>query len=111
MIGEGALVAGVRNYRYAGEPAQPGDQLWIPVTGLGAGTDPGSLMVSIGDSTVSVEAVRALRTSAGVAEVRITVPAAPALGEAVPLTIQIVLPDGRLVTSQPVTIAIEPVRP
>jgi uncharacterized protein (TIGR03437 family) len=111
VIGEGALVAGARNYRYAGEPAQPGDQLWIPVTGLGAGVDRGSLMMSLGESSVAVEAVRALGASAGVTQVRITVPAAAPFGDAVPLAIQIVLPDGRLVASRPVTIAIEPVRP
>jgi uncharacterized protein (TIGR03437 family) len=114
VIGEGALVAGVRSYRYAGEPAQPGDPLWIPVTGLGAGSGPGSLTVILGESSVEVEAVRAPGTApsarAGVTEVRITVPAMAPFGDAVPLAIQVVLPDGRLVASRPVTIAIEPAR-
>jgi uncharacterized protein (TIGR03437 family) len=111
VIGEQGLVAGARNYRYTGEPAQPGDPLWIPVTGLGIASDPGSLTVSLGDNTVAVDAVRPLGGSAGVIEVRITVPAVAPFGDAVLLAVQAVLPDGQLMASRPVTIAIEPVRP
>jgi hypothetical protein len=55
--------------------------------------------------------VRVQGSSAGVTEVGIRVPATAQPGDAVPLTVQMMLPDGRVVASRPVTIAIETVRP
>jgi len=105
----GVLIAAPRNYLYAAEPAQPGDHLTIPVTGLNPNT---SFMTSaqIGDLYVPVDWVRPVAGWAGVMEVGVTLPAAVRTGDAVSLVLQQLGQDGRtMVLSKPVSIAIEPV--
>jgi uncharacterized protein (TIGR03437 family) len=105
----GVLIAAPRNYLYAAEPAQPGDHLTVPVTGLNPNT---SFMTSaqIGDMYVPVDWVRPVAGWAGVMEVGVTLPAAVRTGDAVSLVLQQLGQDGRtMVVSKPVSIAIEPV--
>jgi uncharacterized protein (TIGR03437 family) len=105
----GFLIAAPRNYLYAAEPAQPGDHLTIPVTGLNPNT---SFMVSaqIGDLYVPVDWVRPVAGWAGVTEVGVTLPAAVRTGDTVSLVLQQLGQDGRtMVLSKPVSIAIEPI--
>jgi uncharacterized protein (TIGR03437 family) len=107
---DGLMLAMPRNYRFPGEPAQPGDSLWIPVTGLGDGSDAASISVKIGNLRVPVNEIRAIPGSAGVAQVAITVPSAVSLDDAALLAIERVMPDSRVTASQPVSIATEPAR-
>jgi uncharacterized protein (TIGR03437 family) len=105
----GVLIAAPRNYLYAAQPAQPGDHLTIPVTGLNPNT---SFITSaqIGDLYVPVDWIRPVAGWAGVMEVGVTLPAAVRTGVAVPLVLQQFGQDGRtMVVSKPVSITIEPV--
>ena len=106
----GALIAAPRNYLYAAEPAQPGDHLSIPVTGLNPNTS-FTTSAQIGDLYVPVDWVRPVAGWAGVTEVGVTLPAGIQTGDAVPLVLEQLGQDGRtVVISKPVSIAIEPVR-
>jgi uncharacterized protein (TIGR03437 family) len=105
---EGSRLAMARNYRYASEPAQPGDSLRISMTGLSANTDAGRVIVKIGDLELAADSVRPVTGWAGIEQVAVTIPAAAAAGDSVPLTVREILPDGRVVESQTATIAIEP---
>jgi uncharacterized protein (TIGR03437 family) len=101
-----------RNFRLPGEPAQPGDQIAIWATGLGSGAElaPGTVMVNISGIDVAVESVKAVPGQAGVYALQIQVPAATAFGDAVPLQVEVVTPDGRRFNSNSVTMAVEAVR-
>ena len=109
-IGDGSMLAMARNYRYVSEPAQAGDRLSILVTGLGSNVDTAALSVKIGDASLPVDSARPLAGSAGVTELSVTVPAAASFGDAVPLIVQSVRPDGRVAASQTVMIGIEQIR-
>jgi uncharacterized protein (TIGR03437 family) len=106
-------VAAVRSYRVQGQPAQPGDQLSILATGIGAAADPSTglrAVVKIGGLSADVESIGP-SSSAGVYELRFTLPAAVPAEDEVPLTIQVAQPDGQVIESNRVTIAVEAVRP
>ena len=109
-IVDGSLVAMARSYIVDAEPAQPGDVLRIPVTGLGAGADPASLSVRIGNLRVPVDEIQPAQGMVGVEQVAIKVPFAVSFDDAAPILIERSMPDGTVVSSQPVTIATEPVR-
>jgi hypothetical protein len=95
----------------SGQPAQPGDAIAVRATGLGAEPRPEAVLLWIGRLSVPAEAVHPVPGSAGVHEVTARVPAGAPEGEAVPLWIQIAMPDGRLAESNEVTLAIEGARP
>src|ERR1700758_4579134 len=94
-----------RNFRYPSQPAQPGDALSIPVTGLSAAADAGRLSVSIDGLQVPVDEVSAVPGWAGVKRISITIPASAPTGDAVPIGLTESLPDGRIATSQSAIVA------
>jgi len=93
--------------RVAGQPAQPGDSLTIRATGLG---DHLPIAVRIADTYAAVLSVASAPDAAGVSEIRLTLPASVSFGDAVPVVLEITAPDGKLIRSNSVTVAIEPVR-
>jgi len=106
----GLLIAAPRNYLYAAEPAQPGDQLSIPVTGLHPDTS-FTVSAKIGDLNVPVDWIRPVAGWAGVMEVGVTLPAAVQTGDTIPLVLQQLRQDRRTIAiSKPVSIAIEAAR-
>lgn len=109
-IFDGSRLAMARNYRYSSEPAQPGDTMSIAVTGLSPGADPGRLLVAIGDLSVPVDDVHVVTGRAGVEQIAVTIPSSAPTGDAVPIVVKELLPDGSFASSAKATIAIEPVR-
>jgi uncharacterized protein (TIGR03437 family) len=103
-----SAVATVRNPVVLGEPAQPGDNLAVRVTGVP--TD-AVVYVQLGDVRVPGYAIQAVAGRPGVYEVLTTVPAGVVFGDAVPVRIQVISAGGGFVESNVVTMAIEPVRP
>ncbi|HVN04452.1 MAG TPA: putative Ig domain-containing protein [Bryobacteraceae bacterium] len=113
--GQGAIVfvgtstlAMVRNARYDAQPAQPGDRVAIRVTGAPAQSQ---TMVKVGGIIVPAESVTPLEGSPGVYEVLITLPGGTPEGDAVPVSALAAETSGRVVESNIVTMAVEPVRP
>jgi uncharacterized protein (TIGR03437 family) len=105
----GFLIAAPRNYLYAAEPAQPGDQLAIAVTGLDSNPS-FPISAKIGDLNVSADWIRPVAGWAGVMEVGITIPAAAQTGDAVSLVVQQLRLNGTSAASNSASIAIEAVR-
>ena len=103
-----SAVATVRNPVVLGEPAQPGDNLAVRVTGVP--TD-AVVYVQLGDVRVPGYAIQTVAGRPGVYEVLTTVPAGVVFGDAVPVRIQVISAGGGFVESNVVTMAIEPVRP
>jgi len=102
---DSSLIAMPRNHRFAAEPAQAGDMLRIPVTGISADTDPNLLSIQIGDlelPAISVEPV-----AAGISNISVSVPGAAPFGAAIPVAIHYRSLKGDVTTSQTATIAIE----
>jgi uncharacterized protein (TIGR03437 family) len=64
-------------------------------------------LIKVGGVYAEVEFVYAAPGLAGVAEVGIKVPAAVSAGDAVPLVVQVVKPDGQLIESNTATITVE----
>jgi len=104
------LIAMPRNYRYAGQPAQPGDSLRIPVTGLSTEIDPKLVVIEIGGIQVGADWVRPASGALGITEIGVTLPHAVAPGDAAPLVVKQQRHDGRSFASQTAWIAIEAVR-
>src|SRR6202008_1545619 len=101
-------VATVRDYRIAGQPAQPGDHLSIRVTGLASPDSPAAIqpIVRLGGVSAAVDSVKAIPGLSGVYEVQLTVPAAAPFGDAIPVLMQLLQPDGKLIESNQPTITI-----
>ncbi|HVW84150.1 MAG TPA: putative Ig domain-containing protein, partial [Bryobacteraceae bacterium] len=100
-----------RNPNVSAHPAQPGDEIQIRATGLGA--SPAGLVqtmrVRIGDLYTGAESIEAAPGRPGIWLIRLRVPAGVAGGdEAVQL--QMISPNGNQVTSNIVTAAFEAVR-
>jgi uncharacterized protein (TIGR03437 family) len=110
-IFDGVRLAMARNYLYPSEPAQPGDSLSVPVTGLSANAEPSRLSVTLGDLRLPVDEIRPVAGWAGINLITVTIPASTPVGDAVPLTVRESLVDGRVASSETATVAIEPVRP
>ena len=104
-----SLLATSRAYNVVGQPAEPADSLAILVTGMGSPDSPPP-MVTIGGVTVGADSVQAVPGFAGVYQVVVKVPAGVPTGDAVPVVLQMPAADGSTVTSNTVTIAIEPSR-
>ena len=111
-LSETGQLAMVRNFRVDTQPAQPNDPISVWVTGLGTTQDAGNfqVIVKVGDISVTADSVRSLPGFAGVHQLEARVPSATALGEAVPIQIE-VLRDGQRIRSNTATIAIEPIQP
>jgi uncharacterized protein (TIGR03437 family) len=99
----GSRLAMPRNHRFPSQPAQAGDMLSIPMTGLPANAGSGSLIVKIGGVPVPADFVRPVPGAAGVSEIGVTIPRSAALGDSIPVSVE--LPVGGV--SQAAQIAIE----
>jgi uncharacterized protein (TIGR03437 family) len=104
-------LAVVRDFRNAGQPAQPGDYVSIRATGLGSADElsGGKPLVNIGGVPVQADTVDRSAGFAGVFDVRVKLPAGAPTGSEIPLTLELPGRDGGL--SNTVSIAIEPARP
>jgi hypothetical protein len=110
FAGTGDLVMS-RNFRIPAEPAQPGDEIQIQATGLGGNAvSAGSVLVDLSGIAAEVQSITAVPGEAGVFMIQARVPAAVAFGDAVPVEIQVVTPDGRRFDSNRATVAVEAVR-
>jgi uncharacterized protein (TIGR03437 family) len=107
---DGSQFAMPRNHLHPGLPAQPGDSLNILATGLSENASPDSLTVMFADVPAPARWVRAVVGAVGVTQIGVSIPGAAPVGDSVPLRVQQRLPDGTTLTSQTVSIAIEPVR-
>jgi uncharacterized protein (TIGR03437 family) len=107
QILDGTQIAVPRNYHVRGQPAQSGDMLRIPVTGLPADVDPKLIAVEIGGLELIADSVQPVPEIAGVVSVSVTLPRAAQVGDDIPVLIHRRLTDGSSVSSQKTTIAIE----
>ena len=103
-------LAMARNSQTPAHPAQPGDEIVLWGTGFGAAgqISAGQLAVQVGGVDSNADAVQAVPGHAGVYAVQVRVPAAATLGDNVPVQVQVTGMDGKTVSSNIVTIAIEP---
>jgi uncharacterized protein (TIGR03437 family) len=99
-----------RNSQIPAHPAQPGDGIVLWGTGFGpAGqVNAGQLAVKVGTVDVNADGVQAVPGHAGVYAVQVRVPASTTFGDNVPVQLQVTGVDGKTVSSNTVTIAIEP---
>ena len=103
-------VATVRDFRSAGQPAQPGDYVFIRATGLGSANELSAKpLVKVGGLPVQADSVDSVPGFAGVFDIKVKLPAGVRTGNDVPLGLEIPGRDSGV--SNTVTIAIEPVRP
>jgi uncharacterized protein (TIGR03437 family) len=104
-------MAMARNSQVAGHPAQPGDEILLWGTGLGASSEAlsGTVSVKLGGVDAEVEAVNAVPGHAGVYTIQVRVPVPMDFGDGVPVEVQVKGADGKPYRSNSVTIAIEPV--
>jgi len=100
-----------RTPRIQGRPAQPGDEILIWGTGLGAatGASTGTLSVMLGEVNAEVLAVRAVPGYPGIYTVRVRVPEGLMSGDTAEVQLQLATPDGKQFNSNSVTLAVEAV--
>jgi uncharacterized protein (TIGR03437 family) len=103
-------LAMARNAQVAAHPSQPGDEILLWATGLGSSSEAWSGMVSVklGGVDAAVDGVSAVPGRAGLYTVQVRVPVPMAFGDAVPVQLDVINPDGLKFTSNSVTIAVEP---
>jgi uncharacterized protein (TIGR03437 family) len=108
-FGGTAAMAAVRDFRNAGQPAQPGDVLSIRATGLGSMESLSTIkpIVKIGGMPVQADDVDTTGF-AGVLEIRVKLPAGVPTGRDIPLSLE--LPGREGAASNTVSIAIEAAR-
>jgi uncharacterized protein (TIGR03437 family) len=98
----------IPNFRFQGKPVQPGDKVSVLVTGINCievfGTE-GPVM-NLGNASIPIDSIAASSQKAGACEVGITIPDGTH-GDAVPLTFDVKRRDGRVVTSNIASIAID----
>ena len=104
-----SLLVTSRSYLTTGQPAEPSDMISILGTGIGSGTAQ-SLEVQIADSYVATDSVQAMPGMAGVSQVNVKLPAGGPVGDAIPVVLVLTGSDGKVIRSNPITIAIEPAR-
>jgi uncharacterized protein (TIGR03437 family) len=104
-----SLLATPRTYLNAGQPAEPGDSIAIFTTGIGPA---GGILpqIKIGDLSVTADSVQEVPGMAGVIQILATVLAGLPVGDALPLVVQVTAPDGSVVQTNTVTVAIENAR-
>jgi uncharacterized protein (TIGR03437 family) len=102
-------LAMARNALVPAHPAQPGDEILLWGTGFQSASEPsfGTVSVKLGGVDAEVEAVRTVPGRAGVYAVQVRVPVPMVLGDAVPVQLQVIGPDGKLYGSNTVTIAVD----
>ena len=115
--GQGAIfvngtqeVAMVRNPLLPSRPAQRGDVVLIFASGLGPLSSTALPLVHIGETPAEVQAAGAAPGLPGVTQVVVKVPANAPVGDQIPVSILVTLPDGRTSSSNSATIAIEELR-
>jgi uncharacterized protein (TIGR03437 family) len=102
-------LAMARNAQMPSHPAQPGDVVLLWGTGFGSSSEAWAVSVKVGGVDAEVDAVNAVPGRAGLYTVQVRVPVPMVFGDEVPVQLQAVGPDGKLFSSNSVTIAIEPV--
>ena len=107
----GSSLATARDYRMVGQPAQPGDEVWISASGLGGASDitTETVRVEVGGMNAEVESVKPVSGQAGMYSIQVRVPAVIDYGDAMPIQLRISVPDGKQVVGNQVTMAVEPV--
>jgi uncharacterized protein (TIGR03437 family) len=102
-------LAMARNSRVSAQPAQPGDEILIWGTGFGSMADvsAGTVTVELDGLSAEVESINAVPGHAGVYTIQVRVPQATAPSDAVPLQVQVMGPDGKVLSSNSVSIAVE----
>jgi uncharacterized protein (TIGR03437 family) len=103
---DGSLdLAAIPNARYAGKPALPGDMVSFRATGIDCHPQTAPLLsLNLGAYLVPAVDARPLAGHAGVCEVLARVPVAA--GEAIPVTLTLLLSDGQQVTSNEGTLSV-----
>ena len=109
-LGGTANLAMYRNFRTQSQPAQPGDEIQIVATGLGTDASAGRVEVNISGVDATADSVTPVSGQAGLYSIQAHVPAGVTFGNAVPLEIRVVTPDGSQFTSAGATITVEPFR-
>ena len=101
-----------RNYQNPAIPAQPGDRVQVWVTGLGTSQHmPGAIQMKIGDVFAEVDSVQSAAGHAGLDVINVRIPATIEFGNAVPVQLEVLASDGRLIRSNRPTAAVERARP
>ena len=101
-------LAVIPNFRFQGKPSLPGDKLSILVTGIDCVENFGAVkpLINLGNTAVAIDSVTGSTRTVGACEVGITIPDGVE-GDAVPLTLGVIRSDGRVVTSNAPSIAID----
>jgi uncharacterized protein (TIGR03437 family) len=110
MLSGTTTLATPRTYLGIGQPAEPGDSITILATGLGS-LDTMSAQVKIGDFSVAADAVQPADSMAGFTQIIARLPYGLPVEDALPLAVEFTTPDGTVVRSNTVTIAVEGPRP
>jgi uncharacterized protein (TIGR03437 family) len=100
-------LAVIPTFRNQGKPALSGDKISVLVTGINCSENSSAekLLISLSNTSVSVDSLTASARKAGACEIGFTVPDGVA-GDAVPLTLGVIRSDGRSLTSNAASIAI-----
>jgi uncharacterized protein (TIGR03437 family) len=98
----------IPSFLFHGKPALPGDQISMLVNGINCAANPGAQkpLVILGEQRVPGNSLRESALTAGACEVGFTVPDG-VTGDAVPLSIEVLQSDGRLVPSNAAFITVE----
>jgi uncharacterized protein (TIGR03437 family) len=100
-------LAMARNPKVTAHPAQPGDEILIWGTGFGSSI---GVSVKLDGLYAEVESIRAVPGYAGTYTIQVRVPDSTNPGDTVPIQLQVTGSDGKLLSSNSVTMAVEPVR-
>jgi uncharacterized protein (TIGR03437 family) len=105
---ESADLAFVPNFKSQGKPAAPGDKLSILATGIDCdgNSDKAKALLNLGNVSVTVDSLTPSDRMAGACEIGVTVPEG-LTGDAVPLILDVTRSDGRILSSNTASIAIE----
>jgi uncharacterized protein (TIGR03437 family) len=99
-----------RSSRMPAHPAQAGDEVLVWGTGFGSSNvSSDAVSVILGGVEARSESVSAVPGLAGVYVVKVRVPMGTAIGDAVPLQVQVMGSDGRILTCNTVSVAVEDV--
>ena len=93
-----------RNFQFLGHPAQPGDELLIWSTGTA-----GMVRVEIGNVIADALSADPAPGFPGISTIRVRVPELVEYGDAVPVRLQVTMPDGKQFASNQAAMAVEPV--
>jgi uncharacterized protein (TIGR03437 family) len=105
-----ADLATARNAFVPGHPAQTGDEVIVWASGLGdlSAILAGKVSVVVGGTSAALQSVNPVAGRAGLYAIAVTIPEDAANGDAVPVQLQVADLNGKLESSNTVTIATEP---